>query len=140
MSSMENGNTVVAAWETGGQVYWTRISPGGTSDPIAAPGLGMGRKHPRLALNNKGEVLLVGPKGTGWQKRGSLAYQLYDHVGRPTSQTKRLPAIPTWSFAASIVTPERRIFNTILNSPESRGETDRCVASRCSRNHIKVNG
>jgi hypothetical protein len=45
MSSMdfaENENTVVAAWETGDQVYWTRITLGSTSDPIATPGEGKG--------------------------------------------------------------------------------------------------
>ena len=45
MSSMdfaESENTVVAAWETGDQVYWTRITLGSTSDPIATPGEGKG--------------------------------------------------------------------------------------------------
>ena len=40
MSSMdlgENANTVVGAWETGGQVYWTRVGGGRTGEPIAAP-------------------------------------------------------------------------------------------------------
>src|SRR3954447_9990966 len=60
MSSMdfaENGDVLVAAWETGGEIYWTRI----TSDrpellePVRAPGEGKGRKHPRVAVNHKGE-------------------------------------------------------------------------------------
>jgi hypothetical protein len=84
-----------AAWETGGQAYWTRITRRGTSDPIAAPGEGKGRKHPRLAVNDKGEVLLVWTEGTGWQKGGSLACQLYDQAGRPTAETRQLPGIPT---------------------------------------------
>ena len=94
-------NIVTAAWETGGQVYWTHVI-GGTSDPIAAPGEGKVRKHPRLAVNEKGEVLLVWTEGTGWQKGGSLAYQIYDAAGKPTGETKQLPVIPTWSFAAAV--------------------------------------
>jgi hypothetical protein len=109
MSSMdfaENGNIVVAAWETGGQVYWTHIIGGGARDPIAAPGEGKGRKHPRLAVNDKGEVLLIWTEGTGWQKGGSFAYQVYDRAGTPTAETKRLPGIPTWSFAAAVPAPD----------------------------------
>ena len=105
MSSMDitdNAKTAFAAWETGGQVYWTRITRGIAGDPIAAPGEAKGRKHPRLAVNDRGEVLLVWTEGTGWQKGGSFAYQLYDRAGKPTTETKQLPGIPTWSFAAAV--------------------------------------
>lgn len=105
MSSMdfaENANTLVCAWETGGQVYWTRINGDRTGEPTAAPGDGKGRKHPRLAVNGKGEVLLVWTEGTGWQKGGSLAYQPYDADGRPTREAKQVPCIPTWSFAVPV--------------------------------------
>lgn len=105
MSSMafaENANTIVAAWETGGQVYWTRIKGENTSDPIAAPGESKGRKHPRLAVNHRGDILLVWTEGTGWQKGGSLAYQLYDEAGRPIGESSHVPGIPTWSFAAAV--------------------------------------
>jgi hypothetical protein len=105
MSSMdfaENADMIVAAWETGGQIYWTSIISGRAGDPMAAPGEGKGRKHPRLAVNQRGEVLLVWTEGTGWQKGGSFAYQQYDRVGRPIAETKLVPGIPTWSFAAAV--------------------------------------
>jgi hypothetical protein len=105
MSSMdfaEGANIVAAAWETGGQVYWTRITGKAIIDPIGAPGEGKGRKHPRLAVNEKGEVLLVWTEGTGWKKGGSLAYQIYDAAGKPRGETQQLPGIPTWSFAAAV--------------------------------------
>ena len=91
MSSMdfaENGKTLVGAWETGGQVYWTRWDRDTmrSSQPVPAPGEGKGRKHPRLAVNQNGEVLLVWTEGTGWQKGGSLAYQIYDRAGQPTAE------------------------------------------------------
>ena len=104
MSSMdfaENASVLVGAWETGGQVYWTRITErGSAADPISAPGEGKGRKHPRLAVNGRGEILLVWTEGTGWQKGGGLAYQMYDRDGRPAGETTRIPGVPTWSFAA----------------------------------------
>jgi hypothetical protein len=107
MSSMDivgNGKTLVGAWETGGQVYWARLDYGGhwTSQPVAAPGDGKGRKHPRLAVNENGEVLLVWTEGTSWQKGGSLAWQMYDPNGRATASKGQHPGIPTWSFASVI--------------------------------------
>jgi hypothetical protein len=104
MSSMdiaENGNIVVGAWETAGQVYWARLNVDGAIRPIPAPGDAKGRKHPRLAIHQNGDVLLVWTEGTGWQKGGSLAYQVYGHDGSPTTETARRPGIPAWSFAAA---------------------------------------
>ncbi len=107
MSSMdfaENGNVVVGAWETGGQVYWARLDRGaeGKTQPVPAPGEGKGRKHPRLAVNQKGEVLLVWTEGTAWQKGGSLAYQRYDRVGQPLGEKGTAAGVPTWSFGAAV--------------------------------------
>ena len=117
MSSMdfaEAGSVLVGAWETGGQVYWTRIDgPGGrTTEPVAPAGMGKGRKHPRIAVNRRGEVLLVWTEGTGWQKGGGFAWQLYDPAGRPVGEPGQSPGIPTWSFAAVAASPDNRF--TIL--------------------------
>ncbi len=107
MSSMDfaaNGKTVMGAWETGGQVFWTRLDR--DRAPVAAPGEGKGRKHPRVAVNQSGETLLVWTEGTGWQKGGSLAYQIFDSAGQPTGERKQLPGIPAWSFAAALSKPD----------------------------------
>jgi hypothetical protein len=87
-------------------VYWTKLAGSGASNPIAAPGEGKGRKHPRVALNEKGEVLLAWTEGTGWQKGGSLAYQVYDPQGQSTAEKNQLPGIPAWSFAAIMTRPD----------------------------------
>ncbi|MEO8052610.1 MAG: hypothetical protein ABI833_19555 [Acidobacteriota bacterium] len=110
MSSMdiaENEDMVVGAWETGGQVFWAHLNGGG-GQPISPAGESKGRKHPRLAVNQNGEVLLAWTEGTGWKKGGSLAYQVYDRTGRPTSDGGRLPGIAAWSFAAVAATPDNR--------------------------------
>lgn len=110
MSSMdiaENADMVVGAWETGGQVFWARLDGGG-GQPISPAGEGKGRKHPRLAVNQSGDVLLAWTEGTGWKKGGSLAYQVYDRTGQPTPDAGRLPGIAAWSFAAVAATPDNR--------------------------------
>lgn len=112
MSSMDiagNASAVVGAWETGGQVYWARLDgdPGAAPRIEAAPGEGKGRKHPRLAIQPDGAMLLAWTEGTGWQKGGSLAWQLYGPDGR-AAETGSLASIPTWSFAASAALPGNR--------------------------------
>src|SRR5258708_6173836 len=109
MSSMDFSEGV-ATWETGGQVFWTRLQ--GASEPIAAPGTGKNRKHPRVAVNGRGEVLLVWTEGTGWQKGGELAWQKFDRAGKALGEMERLPGIPAWSFAAVVARPEKGV--TIL--------------------------
>jgi hypothetical protein len=113
MSSMDFAATdsaLFAAWETGGQVYWARVDSGAKSNiaPVAAPGEGKGRKHPRLAVNRQGELLMVWTEGTGWQRGGSLAWQLYDPAGRPAGAVSRGLEVPTWSFAAPVALPDDR--------------------------------
>jgi len=57
----EGKDRVLAAWETDGQVYFASIDPesGKNSEPVAAPGVGGGRKHPAVAANDRGETMLV---------------------------------------------------------------------------------
>ncbi|MCC6264282.1 MAG: exo-alpha-sialidase [Bryobacterales bacterium] len=111
MSSMDladNGDAVMAAWETGGQVYWVRVDGGIRSigEPIPAPGAGKGRKHPRIAVNSRGETLLIWTEGTGWKTGGSLAYQLFDERGKPGQERGQLPGIAAWSFGAVTARPD----------------------------------
>jgi hypothetical protein len=93
---------VLAAWETRGQVYYTRIdrATGKRSAPIAAPGHSQGRKHPVVAANAKGETILVWTEGMGWMRGGTLAWQVFDKSGKPTKDKGQADGVPTWSLVA----------------------------------------
>lgn len=102
------GGVLVGAWETQKQVYFGRIDPatGKVSGRIAAPGAGDNRKHPVVAVNNQGEVLLAWTEGTGWQRGGTLAWQVFDKAGRPIGERGRLAGgIGVWSLATAVARP-----------------------------------
>jgi hypothetical protein len=101
MALVEGPTDVVAAWETDGQVYFARIKPGTTrfTKPQNAPGTGKGRKHPALAYSARGEMILAWTEGTGWQRGGALAWQVYDKAGKATAEKgRRESAIPVWGL------------------------------------------
>jgi len=108
-SFADAAENLVTAWETDGQVFFSQIDkkkrlPG---RPIAAPGNAAGRKHPALAVNGRGETILVWTEGTGWEKGGGLAWQVFDDQGKPTSVRGRTKdAIPVWSYAAVYTAPD----------------------------------
>ncbi|SRR5579883_110147 len=93
---------VLAAWETNGQVYFARIDPatGKTSAPISAPGDSRDRKHPVVASNKKGQLLLAWTEGMGWQRGGSVAWQVFDKDGKPTAEKGNAAGVPMWSLVA----------------------------------------
>jgi hypothetical protein len=104
MSFAEGAGDVVGAWETSGQVYFEQL---GKSDSVrvGAPGVGGGRKHPRIAVDRGGRVLLIWTEGTGWQKGGSLAWQEFGVNRKAIGEVGRVPGIAPWSFGAAVATP-----------------------------------
>jgi hypothetical protein len=106
MSFAESAGTTEAAWETGGQVYYGKVSGAAVAKPLAAPGEGKARKHPRLALNSRGETILLWTEGMGWQRGGSLAWQLFDGNGNPIGAKGSAPGVPVWSFGAVGARPD----------------------------------
>lgn len=105
---VESPSGVLAAWETNGQVSYAEIDPKTlkASPPVSPPG-GGGRKHPSIARNARGETLLAWAEGTGWQRGGAVAWQLFDRAGRPVGERGRLEGgIPAWSLPTVVARPD----------------------------------
>jgi hypothetical protein len=104
----EGGGGILAAWETDGQVYYAVIDPatGKRSESVPAPGAGRGRKHPVVASNDKGEVILAWTEGMGWNRGGSAAWQVFDKSGKPTAAKGRADGVPVWSLVAAVARPD----------------------------------
>jgi hypothetical protein len=108
-SLVDAPNGVLAAWETQGQVFWTRIDreSGKPGRSNGAPGKSSNRKHPVVASNAKGEVILAWTEGMDWDKAGSLAWQVYDKSGRPIDELKgKADGVPKWSLVATFARPD----------------------------------
>jgi hypothetical protein len=103
----ENKTGVMAAWETGDNVFFANVDPasGQISRPVA-PMTGLKRKHPVAVANARGETLLVWTEGTGWLKGGSVAWQTFDSVGNPLAQKGRAPGVPVWGLPTAYATPD----------------------------------
>jgi len=102
MSSMafaEGAGTVAGAWETGGQVYFENLTTK-NAVPAPAPGGGKGRKHPRIAIAPSGEMLMAWTEGTGWERGGSLGWQLFNDSGKAIGGLHSQGGVPAWSFGA----------------------------------------
>jgi hypothetical protein len=115
MSTMalgEGPGGVALAWETAGEIHFARLAPG-TDAPPAAPrrvpegaaGGAGARKHPALAVDARGEVLIVWTEGTGWNQGGGLAWQVFDKEGNPTAERGRAAgAVPVWGLPTAVAT------------------------------------
>jgi hypothetical protein len=114
MAFVEGREGVAAAWETSGQVYFSVIDPqhATLARPIGAPGNVTGRKHPAVAVNAAGETILVWTEGMGWNRGGSVAWQVFDRSGRPTQLHGKASGVPVWSLVAVFARPDGRF--TIL--------------------------
>lgn len=101
----EGPSGLIAAWDNDGQIFFTRVTPSKlAADPAkSAPGAGGNRKHPALAVNKDGITLLVWTEGTGWNRGGALAWQLYDKAGNPVGKMGNRPgAVPVWGLPAAV--------------------------------------
>jgi hypothetical protein len=107
-SLTDAGPSVLAAWETNGQVFFARVDrqTGTAGTPFSPPGRAGSRKHPAVAASETGETILVWTEGTGWQKGGSLAWQVFDPNGQPKREAGSLDAaIPVWGLPTVVARP-----------------------------------
>jgi len=96
----EDGDRVLAAWETAGDVRFDEIEPAALRlSPARRPrGESRNRRYPAVAANAGGWALLAWTEGTGWMKGGSLAWQLFDPSGRPQGPEGRVSGFPVWDL------------------------------------------
>jgi hypothetical protein len=96
---------VLAAAETHGRVFFVCLDPrtAKVSEPVSPTTKG---KHPVAVGNMRGEILLAWTEGTGWQKGGAVAWQLYDQAGKPTSEKGRADGVPVWSLVSAFAKPD----------------------------------
>jgi hypothetical protein len=97
---VQSGEGVVTAWETAGQVHLGIVKDGKLSR-VTPPGGSSKRKHPAVTSNQRGEILLVWTEGTGWERGGALAWQVFDETGKPLGESGRRDGVPVWSFGGA---------------------------------------
>lgn len=107
MSLVDANSRVHGAWETGGQVYFALLGrTGPIAGPFAPPGEARGRKHPRIAVNSTGQILLTWTEGASWARAGTLRWQVFDASGQAVGQSGGGEELPVWSFAAPVAHPD----------------------------------
>ena len=96
---------ILAAAETHGRVFFVRIDPrtGQASSPVSPD---IQAKHPVVLANSKGETLFVWAEGTGWNKGGAVAFQLFDKENKPLSDKGRAEGLKPWSLPTAFVEPD----------------------------------
>jgi hypothetical protein len=105
----EGPGGVIGAWEAAGQIYYGKLDPAASKAdrPLAAPRGERNRKHPALAVNAAGEMLLAWAEGTGWNQGGALAWQVYDQTGKPLGDKGQLAGgIPVWGLPTAVALPD----------------------------------
>jgi hypothetical protein len=96
------GSAIAAAWETGGEIYWTRIDArtGNPSRLIAVGRAEKNQKHPASAIDGNGRTMVAWSEGTGWSRGGAVAWQIFDPGGHPIGARGSVPALPAWGLVA----------------------------------------
>jgi hypothetical protein len=97
------------SWEMADQVYWAWIDPHNPGKASATPvgGVASKRKHPAFASvgSGSGPSLVTWTEGTGWEKGGTLAWELFDGKGVEIS-SGRSKGVPVWGSVATISEPD----------------------------------
>ena len=106
-SLAENSGGVIGAWETAEQVYQAHLAFDVTQAPLPKPAPGKGnRKYPVVVTNANGETLFAWVEGAGWQRGGSLAWQVYDKDGSPEGAPGSASGVPVWSLISAVARPD----------------------------------
>lgn len=102
----ESSGKTLAAWETAGRIQWGVFSNTSSYTARTVPTSKEVQKHPVILANAKGQLLIVWTEGTGWQKGGSLVWQVYEADGKPTKQSGRAEGVPVWGLPTAYARPD----------------------------------
>ena len=102
----EAGGRILATTEKAGQVALNIIDPKSSKTTgLRIPDTGKAAKHPIAVGNKRGEFLLAWIEGSGWNRGGTIAWQIFDAQGKPTSAKGRGQSSPTWSLLSAVARP-----------------------------------
>ena len=101
----QSSDQLLASWQTEEQVYFADVSEK-TLKKTAAPGEGKARKHSTLAVGADSKTLFAWTEGTGWNRGGALAWQIYDKSGRTTGEKGRANGVPVWGLLSAVARPD----------------------------------
>ena len=99
---------IAGAWEAKGNIH---LGWFGTGKPSVKNSTLIHRqahqRHPSIAANADGSMLVAWSENTGWKKGGGLAWHIYDAEAKPTNQQGQRPhGVPKWSFPAAVAPPD----------------------------------
>ncbi len=99
----EAGGHVLVAWETAGPVQFASLDSQSLKATATAGPMAMTKgKHPVVAVNKAGETLVVWTEGTGWQRGGAVAWQVFGADSKPAGAAQRRDGVPVWGLAAAV--------------------------------------
>jgi hypothetical protein len=105
---LQRDKQLFAAWETDGDIKVQTIDAM-AGKPLKALRLrpGSKRKHPALAVNQRGQLLVTWAEGTAWMQGGSVAWQVFDSDGSQVERGRgRAEGLPVWGMPAAIARPD----------------------------------
>jgi hypothetical protein len=78
-------------------VFFVRVDSktGHASSPVSPE---RQAKYPVAVANSRGETLFVWAEGTGWNKGGTVAFQLFDKEDKPLGEQSRVEGLKPWSL------------------------------------------
>lgn len=97
-----NGRGLLISTETNEQVEWNSLVADSLTLAAATYVSPAKSKHPSIATNAKGTVLVAWAEGAGWGKGGQLKWKLFGTDGTELSSIREDFDLPTWSFPISI--------------------------------------
>jgi len=99
----------LVAFESQGAVRFARPGQGAPAASTTAPGDSLARKHPTIACNDEGELLLAWIAGADAEQGGVLEWQLFGADDQPIEGgTGSRDDVPVWDLPAAVALPDGR--------------------------------